>query len=36
MMKLNKSITCIDDFKVEDFKLIGYDPWPAIKGDVAV
>lgn len=36
MMKLNKSIKCIDDFRLEDFKLIGYDPWPTIKGDVAV
>ena len=35
-LKLNPKITSIFDFKYEDFELIGYDPYPAIKGDVAV
>ena len=26
----------IEDFKYEDFELVGYDPHPAIKGEVAV
>lgn len=26
----------IEDFKYEDFELVGYDPYPAIKGEVAV
>jgi thymidylate synthase len=24
------------DFKYEDFELVDYDPWPAIKAPVAV
>jgi thymidylate synthase len=36
MMQLNEAVTDIFDFKYEDFKLIGYDPWPAIKAEVAV
>lgn len=35
-LKLNPKITSIFDFKYEDFELIGYDPHPTIKGDVAV
>ncbi|MFC6858296.1 thymidylate synthase [Zunongwangia atlantica] len=35
-MKLNPEITNIFDFSFEDFKLEGYDPYPAIKGKVAV
>lgn len=35
-MKLNPEITNLFDFKFEDFQLEGYDPWPAIKGSVAV
>lgn len=23
----------VDDFDYDDFKLVGYDPWPAIKGE---
>lgn len=36
VMKLNQGVRSIFDFKPEDFELIGYDPHPAIKGEVAV
>lgn len=35
-MVLNPEIKNIFDFKYEDFTLEGYDPWPAIKGQVSV
>jgi thymidylate synthase len=35
-MKINPNVKSIFDFKYEDFKLEGYDPWPAIKGEVSV
>ncbi|MGG9964492.1 thymidylate synthase [Ferruginibacter sp. SUN106] len=35
-MILNKSVKSIFDFKYEDFDLQGYDPYPSIKGDIAV
>lgn len=35
-MKLNPSKKNIDDFVFEDFTLEGYDPYPAIKGDITV
>ena len=35
-MILNPEIKNIFDFKYEDFKLEGYDPWPHIKGVVSV
>ncbi len=35
-MKLNPKIKNIDDFKFEDFTLEGYNPHPALKGDVTV
>ncbi|GAA4088224.1 thymidylate synthase [Mucilaginibacter panaciglaebae] len=35
-MKLNPEVKNIFDFKFEDFTLENYDPWPHIKGEVAV
>lgn len=35
-MVLNPAVKDIFDFKYEDFRLEGYDPWPAIKGEVSV
>ncbi len=36
MLKLNPQVKNIFDFKFEDIEIIGYDPHPHIKGDVAV
>ena len=35
-MVLNPDVRSIFDFKYEDFRLEGYDPWPHIKGVVSV
>ena len=35
-IKINPAITNIDDFTYEDLEIIGYDPYPAIKGKVSV
>ena len=35
-MIINPEVKDIFGFKYEDFKLVGYDPWPAIKGEVSV
>ncbi|GAB2976742.1 thymidylate synthase [Mucilaginibacter puniceus] len=35
-MKINPDVKDIFDFKFEDFELENYDPWPHIKGEVAV
>lgn len=34
-LKLNPKIKNIDDFRFEDFELIGYDPHPPIKAEIA-
>jgi thymidylate synthase len=35
-MKLNPAVKNIDQFRFEDFELVGYDPHPAIKAAIAV
>ena len=35
-MIINPEVKNIFDFKYSDFRLEGYDPWPAIKGEVSV
>lgn len=35
-LKIKREVTDIDDFTFEDFEIIGYDPHPHIKGEVAV
>src|SRR5690606_7461212 len=35
-LKINPNVKNIEDFKFEDFTLEGYDPYPPIKGEVAV
>ena len=35
-LHLNPSVTSLFDFRYEDFELLNYDPWPAIKAAVAV
>lgn len=35
-MKINPNVTDIFDFTFEDFELVQYDPYPAIKGKVSV
>jgi thymidylate synthase len=35
-MKLNPNIKNIDDFKYEDFELVNYECYPAIKAEIAV
>jgi len=36
VMKINPKVKNIDDYKYEDFELVGYDPHPAIKAPIAV
>ena len=36
VMTLNPDVSDILDFRYEDFTLSGYDPWPAIKGQISV
>jgi thymidylate synthase len=35
-MKINPDVKDLFAFKYEDFELVDYDPWPAIKAPVAV
>ena len=35
-MAINPDVKSIFDFRYEDFKLEGYDPWPHIKAEVSV
>jgi thymidylate synthase len=35
-MKLTRHATSIDDYKIEDFLVEGYDPHPTIRAPVAV
>jgi thymidylate synthase len=35
-MRINPDVRSIFDFKLEDFELLGYDPCPHIKAEVAV
>jgi|TARA_B100001094_G_scaffold60705_1_gene56318 thymidylate synthase len=35
-LKINRTVESIDDFKIEDFELIGYDPQPFIKASMSV
>ncbi|MBO4849640.1 MAG: thymidylate synthase [Prevotella sp.] len=35
-MLLNPAVKELEDFTYEDFELVGYDPWPHIKGEVSV
>ena len=33
---INPEVRNIEDFRFEDFRILDYDPWPAIKGKVSV
>lgn len=35
-MRINPKVNNIDDFVIEDFEVVGYDPLPPIKGDITV
>ena len=35
-LKFNKKFDSINDFKYEDFEILGYDPHPNISAPVAV
>jgi thymidylate synthase len=35
-LEINPEVSSLLDFAYEDFKLVGYDPHPAIKAEVAV
>ena len=35
-MKINPEITELFDFRYEDFELVNYDPYPAIRAAVSI
>ncbi len=35
-MAINPAVRDIDDFRYDDFKLVSYDPWPALRAPIAV
>ncbi len=35
-LDINRTVTDIDDFRFEDFEILGYDPHPHISGKVSV
>lgn len=35
-LEIKRKVTSIDDFKFEDFEIVGYDPHPHIAGKVAI
>ena len=35
-MIINPAVTSVFDFKYEDFRLEGYDPYPTIKAEISV
>lgn len=35
-MRLLRKPACIDDYKIDDFEVVGYDPHPSIHAEVAV
>jgi len=35
-LKILRDVTSITEYKFEDFSLEDYDPWPVIKGRIAV
>lgn len=35
-IKINPKVKNIDKFKFDDFEVVGYDPYPPIKGDITV
>ena len=35
-LELDPEVTSLFDFAYEDFKLVGYNPYPAIRAEIAV
>ncbi|MBC8319269.1 MAG: thymidylate synthase [Bacteroidetes bacterium] len=36
ILEINPEVTCIFDFTYDDFKILNYDPYPGIKGEISV